>query len=60
MLIMINKWKLFQELELYKDYLMYKPAILLVNKMDLEGAQKKFDEIQDTIRHLSGKLFRYW
>lgn len=47
-IVLLNK-----ELELYKDYLMYKPAILLVNKMDLEGAQKKFDEIQDTIRHLS-------
>ncbi|XP_022283036.1 GTP-binding protein 10 isoform X3 [Canis lupus familiaris] len=38
--IMYNDFK--QELELYKEELQRKPALLAVNKMDLPGAQDKF------------------
>jgi GTPase involved in cell partitioning and DNA repair len=46
----------FQELELYRDDLLDKPAMLVVNKMDVAEAQFKYDEVKDKLRHLSGKL----
>ena len=47
---------MFQELELYKDELLNKPAMLVVSKMDLRGAQHKYDEIKDQLKHLKGML----
>ncbi|XP_031433769.1 GTP-binding protein 10-like [Clupea harengus] len=47
-----------QELELYKEELLSKPAILVVNKMDLPEAGEKLDELmhqldnQEDFRHL--------
>jgi GTPase involved in cell partitioning and DNA repair len=46
----------FQELELYRDDLLDKPAMLVVNKMDVAEAQFKYDEVKDQLRHLSGKF----
>ncbi|KAF2348092.1 GTP1/OBG domain [Trinorchestia longiramus] len=39
-LLLLNK-----ELELYDPLLMYKPAMLLVNKMDTEGASKIYEKL---------------
>lgn len=41
-----NVYALNKELELYNDTLIEKPSILLVNKMDMEGAIEKFKEIE--------------
>lgn len=38
-----------RELELYNSQLLDKPAILLVNKMDLDGSDSKFQEIKETL-----------
>jgi hypothetical protein len=35
--------------------LLEKPIILLVNKMDVEGAQEIYDGIRDTLHNLKGK-----
>ncbi|XP_017745189.1 PREDICTED: GTP-binding protein 10 isoform X3 [Rhinopithecus bieti] len=52
---------LTKELELYKEELQTKPALLAVNKMDLPGAQDKFHELMNQLQnpkdflHLFGK-----
>ncbi|CAH0391124.1 unnamed protein product [Bemisia tabaci] len=46
--ILLNK-----ELELYKEELLDKPAILVVNKMDSPDAATKFNEISDDLKNLS-------
>lgn len=38
-----------KELELYKEALLEKPAILAVNKMDTEGAKEKFEELLESL-----------
>lgn len=43
-----------KELELYKQELITKPAMIVINKMDVDGAEKKYDEIKDHIINLSG------
>lgn len=45
---------LLQELELYNKDLLNKPAMLLVNKMDSEGAQQKYREIKSYFSNLPG------
>ncbi|PSN39091.1 GTP-binding protein 10 [Blattella germanica] len=47
------------ELELYKDELLNKPAMLVVSKMDLRGAQHKYDEIKDQLKHLKDVVSDY-
>lgn len=48
-----NVYALNKELELYNDTLLDKPAILLVNKMDLEGGFEKFQEYEKNLNDLS-------
>uniref|UniRef100_A0A2P2I513 GTP-binding protein 10 homolog n=1 Tax=Hirondellea gigas TaxID=1518452 RepID=A0A2P2I513_9CRUS len=43
-LLLLNK-----ELELYDPMLLSKPAILLVNKMDLKGSSKLYDELLESV-----------
>ena len=42
-----------QELELYKEELLEKPALLVVNKLDLPGAQKVFEEVREQAKDLA-------
>ncbi|ERE88358.1 GTP-binding protein 10 [Cricetulus griseus] len=42
---------LTKELELYKEELQTKPALLAVNKMDLPDAQVKLDELMKQLQH---------
>lgn len=44
-----------QELELYKVELLSKPALLAVNKMDLEDAGEKFKEMLQQLQQPQGK-----
>ncbi|KAK9879465.1 hypothetical protein WA026_006535 [Henosepilachna vigintioctopunctata] len=46
--VLLNK-----ELELYKPHLVDKPSLLLINKMDSDGAQDKYNEIKDDLKNLS-------
>lgn len=48
-----NIFSLMKELEMYNDALMQRRAMLLINKMDVEGSEKRFDELSDQIRHLN-------
>nr|CAD7604186.1 unnamed protein product [Timema genevievae] len=47
--LLLNK-----ELELYKEDLLEKPAVLVVNKMDSEGADEKLRAIQSHLKDLAG------
>ncbi|XP_017280439.1 GTP-binding protein 10 [Kryptolebias marmoratus] len=42
---------LTKELELYKEELMSKPALLAVNKMDLPGAEDKLSELKEQLQN---------
>ncbi|KAK0147847.1 GTP-binding protein 10 [Merluccius polli] len=42
---------LTKELELYKEDLLSKPALLVVNKMDLPGAQHRLEELQQQLQN---------
>lgn len=44
----------FQELELYKASLLDKPHILLINKMDTDEADEKFDKTVDMVKNMAG------
>ncbi|CAG2069519.1 unnamed protein product, partial [Timema podura] len=46
--LLLNK-----ELELYKEDLLEKPAVLVVNKMDSEGADEKLRAIQSHLKDLA-------
>ncbi|BES96506.1 GTP-Hypothetical protein protein [Nesidiocoris tenuis] len=46
-LVLLNK-----ELELYKEELLDKPAILVINKMDLPDTRSTFEEVRTAARHL--------
>lgn len=52
--ILLNK-----ELELYKEELLDKPAMLLINKMDTEGAEEKYLEIKNQLEHLDDAIISY-
>uniref|UniRef100_A0A8D9F616 GTP-binding protein 10 homolog n=1 Tax=Cacopsylla melanoneura TaxID=428564 RepID=A0A8D9F616_9HEMI len=52
--LLLNK-----ELELYKKNLLDKPIMLVVNKMDKEGAQDIYDGISDTLHNLKDHLHNY-
>ncbi|XP_019873109.1 GTP-binding protein 10 homolog [Aethina tumida] len=43
-IMLLNK-----ELELYNEDLLLKPSMILINKMDSENAQEKYNEIKDNI-----------
>uniref|UniRef100_A0A2S2R3Y2 GTP-binding protein 10 n=1 Tax=Sipha flava TaxID=143950 RepID=A0A2S2R3Y2_9HEMI len=53
-IILLNK-----ELELYKEELLDKPAMLLINKMDTEGAKEKYLEIKDQLENLDEALLSF-
>ncbi|PNF37440.1 GTP-binding protein 10 [Cryptotermes secundus] len=52
--VLLNK-----ELELYRDDLLDKPAMLVVNKMDVAEAQFKYDEVKDKLRYLADVVGDY-
>ena len=48
-----------KELELYKEELQTKPALLAVNKMDLPDAQNKFQVLMDQLQNPKGKTHSF-
>lgn len=44
-----------KELELYKEELVFKPALLVVNKMDLPDAEDKLAELKEQLQNPHGK-----
>lgn len=45
-----------KELELYKEELLSKPALLVVNKMDLPDAEDKLAELKEQLEKPRGKF----
>lgn len=45
-----------KELELYKEELLSKPALLVVNKMDLPDAEDKLAELKEQLEKPHGKF----
>lgn len=45
-----------KELELYKEELVSKPALLVVNKMDLPDAEDKLAELKEQLQNPNGKV----
>lgn len=45
-----------KELELYKEELVSKPALLVVNKMDLPDAEDKLAELKEQLQSPHGKV----
>jgi len=50
-----NVDNLCQELELYNPALLQKPAVIALNKIDLDPSGKITDEIVDRLKHLPGR-----
>lgn len=50
-----NIYALNKELEMYDKELLKKPCILLLNKIDQEGSEEKYDEIREKVLNLPGK-----
>jgi len=48
-----------RELELYREHLLDKPAVLLVNKMDKEGAEEHFNEIEASLHNMQETIQNY-
>lgn len=53
-IVLLNK-----ELEMYKKDLIDKPSMVIINKMDSEGAQEKYNQVVDKIRHLDEAIMDY-
>lgn len=51
-----NIYALNKELELYDETLLEKPCVLLVNKMDMDGANKALENFQPTLENLKAGL----
>lgn len=51
-----SEFLFLQELELYHDVLLDKPALLAVNKMDTESAEKKFSDLLQEIANIKGNI----
>ena len=47
----------FKELELYKEELVSKPALLVVNKMDLHNDEEKLEELKEQLQNPDGKFW---
>jgi len=43
---------------MYDKMFLNKPVVLLLNKMDTEGASDKYCEIKDKIKNLSGEYHK--
>lgn len=52
-----NVFALNKELELYDKELVQRPCILLLNKVDGEGAIPEYEKIKDALRDLEGTWF---
>lgn len=52
-----NVFALNKELELYDKELVQRPCILLLNKVDQEGAVPEYDKIKDVLQNLEGTPF---
>ena len=50
-IIILNK-----ELELYKKDMLDKPAVLAITKMDMEGSEKKFDELKEQLSDIENVI----
>ena len=48
---------LLQELELYNEELVNKPAVLILNKLDIDGADKLFSSTVERFEHVKGQLY---
>lgn len=48
-IVLLNK-----ELEMYNTDLLSKPAVIIINKMDTDGAKEKYKEVKDKIKNLEG------
>lgn len=55
-----NIYALNKELELYDKELLDRPCILLLNKIDEEGAQNEYDKIKDRILDLKCKMWLHY
>ncbi|XP_076269734.1 GTP-binding protein 10 homolog [Rhynchophorus ferrugineus] len=53
-IMLLNK-----ELELYNEDLLNKPSLLLINKMDTDGAEQKFKEIKTQLKEFNDFISRY-
>lgn len=49
-----------KELELYKEELLSKPALLVVNKMDLPDAEDKLAELKEQLQSPDGKFEQFY
>lgn len=49
-----------KELELYKEELVSKPALLVVNKMDLPDAEDKLAELKEQLQNPDGRFDVYF
>ena len=49
----------FQELELYKESLLDKPAMLLFNKCDLPEAKLHLNETLKHVENLKGRVYTF-
>lgn len=47
-----------KELELYGKDILSKPTLLVVNKMDTEGAQEKWKKLKDLLGNYKGKRYQ--
>lgn len=48
---------ILQELELYNDELVTKPAILAINKSDTDEDGTKFEQIKDCLTNIKGNCY---
>ncbi|KAF7278064.1 hypothetical protein GWI33_008833 [Rhynchophorus ferrugineus] len=53
-IMLLNK-----ELELYNEDLLNKPSLLLINKMDTDGAEQKFKEIKTQLKEFNDFISKY-
>lgn len=51
-----NIYALNKELELYDSELLHRPCILLLNKIDEDGAQAEYEKVKDIVVDLECKL----
>lgn len=54
-----NIYALNKELELYDKELIDRPCILVLNKIDEEGAQNEYEKVKDRILDLQCKLMTF-
>lgn len=50
-----NIYALNKELEMYNKEIMDKPCVLLLNKIDIDGAKEEYESIRDKVIDLEGE-----